>query len=222
MKTLFTILACTLFLNTAHAQSHSDVVASVKSLLAAQGVSLADSCGAFQITKHVAWALRGEGAGLLDKPSGNNCQGYAVDIIAYPDGRIFDILTDSGGSNGPTWNASVPVEASRWRPAFDVSPGPTPISVPPPPPPVPIIDLSSVVTRLDSLYLQAERIFAAQEAEAQTAASAAVTHDERLRIHSDESHTFFGRVGDFLTNGKTLTAVVAVLSTYMTTKAVNK
>ena len=84
------------FLLASPALAQPEVVASVKAELVARGVSLVDSCGGFQITKRVAWRLRATGAGLLSKPSGNQCDGYAVDIIAYADGRIVDILTDAG------------------------------------------------------------------------------------------------------------------------------
>lgn len=152
----------------AFAQSHADVVASVKADLQARGISLADACGAFAITRRVAWNLRSEGAGTLDKPSGNQCEGRAVDIIVYGDGRAFDILTDAGGANGPSWAPIVPVDAARWRaPADpgDVSPPagvPTPpvTSVPPPTVPVPSLDLSPILARLQQIYDQNERIYA--------------------------------------------------------------
>lgn len=58
----------------------------------------------FEITKRAAWKLRGEGAGLLSKTSGNNCQGYSVDLIIYPDGYIYDILNGTApDGNGPAW-----------------------------------------------------------------------------------------------------------------------
>lgn len=115
---------------------HADVVARIKSELEARGVSLVGPCGAFEIVKRVAWELRGEGAGLLAKPSGNNCQGFATDIICYPDGRVFDILVSGGGEedanknpipgtgNGPVWNPAGngflnPDERDRFRPAID-------------------------------------------------------------------------------------------------------
>jgi len=88
----------------------------VKAQLEAQGVNVSTPCGAFKITKGVAERLAHTGAGLLSKPSGNNCDGFAVDIIAYADGRIFDILIDSGGANEPTWDAKGEVDPSRWVP----------------------------------------------------------------------------------------------------------
>lgn len=91
-------------------------VAAVKAALEAAGINLIGPCGAFAITKRVAWGLRGAGAGLLSKPNGNNCDGFATDIVAFPD-RAYDILSDGGATNGPTWNETgVDDLASRWRP----------------------------------------------------------------------------------------------------------
>lgn len=92
-------------------------VAIIKARLQAAGVPLGGPCGAFEITKRVAWDLRHSGAGLLSKPSGNQCDGYASDIIAYADGRIVDILGDGGSSNTPQWVPGEDVDAARWRPA---------------------------------------------------------------------------------------------------------
>jgi hypothetical protein len=125
--------------------NHTDTVANVKANLLAQGVNLAGPCGAYQITKNVAWELRGEMAGLLFKPDGNNCENRAVDVIAYPDGSIYDILVRSGSEpdgrtdrpefyNIPAWQPQAPVDAGRWRAPTD--PG-TPVPVPPDPTPIP-------------------------------------------------------------------------------------
>ncbi len=62
----------------------------------------------FEIVKRTAWLLRGEGAGLLSKPGGNNCIGYSVDTIIFTDGYIYDII---GG--GPETDGSVPM----WIPS---------------------------------------------------------------------------------------------------------
>lgn len=147
------LLFCLLWASPVFAQAHADVVASVKATLTAQHVDLSGPCGAFAITSRVAWRLKGEGAGLLIKPAGNNCQGYAVDEIAYPDGRLFDILVDSGGANGPSWNPNGIIEISRYHPAFD--PGDTgPIVSPPSTPPPTPVDLSPILRRLDVLEQQ--------------------------------------------------------------------
>lgn len=108
------------------------IVEQVKAELEAAGENLSTPCGAFKITKKVAQRLASTGAGLLSKPSGNNCDGYAVDIIAYSDGRIFDCLIDGGGANEPSWNPGEKVDPSRWVPVA----GPTepPVEIPDPPP----------------------------------------------------------------------------------------
>lgn len=94
-------------------------VAAIKAMLEGQGVSLSGPCGAFEITKRVAWGLRGRGWGLLDKPGGNNCNGYATDIVMQNDGSgaIVDILGDGGNGNFPNWGVSAPgeVDPARWR-----------------------------------------------------------------------------------------------------------
>ena len=136
------ILISLLIRASAYAQAdHLDTVQAVKASLAGQ--DLAGPCGAFKITKRVAWELRNSGAGLLYKPTGNNCEERSTDIIAYPDGHIFDILGDGGGANTPMWNDAGFVDANRWRMAVD--PGDTP---PPPPPPPPSDPLAPVVEQL--------------------------------------------------------------------------
>jgi hypothetical protein len=98
----------------------SNIVSQVKNDLASRGIDLSGPCGAFEITKRVAWILRSSGAGLLDKPSGNNCQGYSVDVIVYSDGYAYDIISDSGASNGPTWQPlPLLTDLSRYKPPFD-------------------------------------------------------------------------------------------------------
>lgn len=200
------LAALLVLVSVAPAWAQSDTVAAVKSSLQARGVSLADACGAFQITKRVAWQLRSTGAGLLAKPSGNNCDGFAVDIIVFPDGHAFDILSDAGGANGPNWGPIEPVEASRWRAPSDpgdaggVVAGPAPVVVQ-----APAVDLSGVLAGIgqvgdgvgapagDSVHAQNERTYRdlvarLEELRAQNAALAA-----QLKAH-DESPTWAGRI----------------------------
>ena len=99
---------------------HTDSVAQAKADLLAAGYDLSGPCGAFAIVNLTAWRLRSEGAGLLSKPVGNNCDGYAPDIVAYRNGQIFDVLIDGGGENGPTWqDTGIIDDVTRWRPAID-------------------------------------------------------------------------------------------------------
>jgi len=99
---------------------HLAEVVAAKADAISDGVSLVGDCGAFEITKRCAWALHGlgESAGLLDKPGGANCDGYAAAIICYPTGQIFDILVDAGGANTPQWSDGGFVDPSRYRPPF--------------------------------------------------------------------------------------------------------
>lgn len=77
---------------------------------------------AARISRAVAWAHRGEGWGLLDKPTGNNVLGYSVDVIINARERqVVDILGSSEAECVPVWN---PIEwrddyAARWRPPLD-------------------------------------------------------------------------------------------------------
>jgi hypothetical protein len=152
MKTL----VCSLFLmlpTLCYAQhpDHTALVAMVKQQLVSQGEDLSGACGGFKITKRVAWALRNEGAGLLSKPSGNNCDAYSVDYIFYPDGLGYDILGDAGGANTPSWGGPDAIDASRYRPAVDPGTGdPAPPTVPVPTPP-PTVDLKPITDRLSVL-----------------------------------------------------------------------
>lgn len=112
--------------------AHPDVVSAVKDSLVAEHKDLA-GCGAFEITKRVAWQLRAEGVGLLSKPAGSNCQGYSIDFVTYMDGSGVDILSDAGGANIPTWDAREPVGALLGRWEAPINPGgvdPTPAPLP--------------------------------------------------------------------------------------------
>lgn len=80
--------------------------------------------GAFEITKRVAWALRGEGAGLLIKPSGENIvswqgKSFAAGRICYPDGHIFKVLSDVPSTNGASWQDNAFVDPALYVPAID-------------------------------------------------------------------------------------------------------
>ena len=125
-------------------QSHRETVVEVKRQVVAQGISISGPCGAFQITKRVAWVLRSEGYGLIAK-GGNHCEGYSTDAVILPSGVHYDILGDSGGTNSPEWNLVVNEHTGEpylrpgdYRAPFDPEPaGPTPVPVPEPVPPVP-------------------------------------------------------------------------------------
>jgi len=94
-----------------------EYVAAVKRQLEQAGVNLIGPCGAFAITRRVAWGLRGAGIGLLSKPGGNQCDGYATDVLVLPNRTdIIDILSDGGGQNTPSWyERENEVTPDRWR-----------------------------------------------------------------------------------------------------------
>ena len=80
--------------------------------------------GAFDVARRVAWALRGEGGGLLIKNAGENIvpwQGYsfAAARICYPDGHIFKVLSDVPTTNGPIWLDNGMVDPGLFVPAID-------------------------------------------------------------------------------------------------------
>ena len=87
-----------------------------------------DHITAFEVTKRVAWALRGEGAGLLIKNGGENIaawqgQLFSASRIVYPNGHLFKAIFDAGpgGANGPSWqDEGVDVALQgRYVPAID-------------------------------------------------------------------------------------------------------
>jgi hypothetical protein len=80
--------------------------------------------GAFEVTKRVAWLLRGSGGGLLIKNGGENIvswMGYsfAAARICYPDGHIYKVLSDVPTTNGPSWQDNDFVDRSLYVPAID-------------------------------------------------------------------------------------------------------
>jgi hypothetical protein len=80
--------------------------------------------GAFEVTKRIAWLLRGEGGGLLIKNGGENIvswKGYsfAAARICYPNGQIYKVLSDVPTTNGPSWQDNGFVDRSLYVPAID-------------------------------------------------------------------------------------------------------
>ena len=80
------------------------------------------------MTKRVAWALRGEGAGLLIKEGGENIvpwqgRSFSASRICYPDGHIYKVIGDAGpgGANAPGWSDNGFVEKKFYVPAIDPS-----------------------------------------------------------------------------------------------------
>ena len=87
-----------------------------------------DSVGDMEVSKRVAWLLRGDGGGLLIKESGENVvrwQGYSLSAtrICFPDGHIYKIIGDAGpgGANSPGFDDNGFVDRSLYVPAIDPS-----------------------------------------------------------------------------------------------------
>lgn len=150
--TLVALVVSTSLVRPAVAQSvdHTDVVVTAKAAAVNAGINVdADECSRFEITKRVAVLLAGEHAGLLDKPSGNNCQGFAVDIIAYPSGAIVDILgSGSDGPNTPHWLVQAPVDPARYR--APIADGPPPARAPASEPPATQEDHDAAIHRIEA------------------------------------------------------------------------
>jgi len=155
-----------------------ELVASVKADLVARGVNLTGPCGAFEITKRVAWALRDEGFGLVAKnPGQNGCDAngerYAIDALMLRNGQTFDLLVNSGGEerngvpvpgtgNGPAWQETGAAAQSSWRAPFPVE---TPVVLPDPPHPLPDLPKPPVPDPVPVSASDVERILAAQAAD---------------------------------------------------------
>lgn len=134
------------------------IVEQVKLALEQAGADLSGPCGAFKITKRVAWHLKDKGFGLLSKTSGNNCEDFATDIVVDENGGYYDILGDGGGANDPQWPETPEAgDKSRWRAPVDprdviiVPPEPDPEPVDPKPEPKPEFDPTPILTRLTGI-----------------------------------------------------------------------
>ena len=88
-----------------------------------------DTVSGFEVTKRVAWLLRGDGAGLLIKTGGENTivwQGYSFSasrICFVATGRIFKVLGDAGpgGANNAEFEDNGTTDPSQCVPAIDPS-----------------------------------------------------------------------------------------------------
>ena len=165
-----------------------ELIASIKADLVARGVNLTGPCGAFEITKRVAWALRGEGFGLVAKsPAQNGCDAngerFAIDAIMLRDGQTFDILVSAGGEedanhqpkpgtgNGPAFQVTGAAPRESWRAPFQVDPLPDPPKPDPPKPDPPKPDPPKPDPG-PILATDVQRILAAQAADTERILSA--------------------------------------------------
>ena len=162
----------------AQTKDHTDVIAAAKAAAIAAGVDVDSSeCARFEVTKRAALLLAGEGAGLLFKNSGNNCAERSVDIIAYPSGRIFDILGAGGdGPNTAHWIELTPVTPDRWRAPFDVV-TPTPA----PAPPATVEDHDAMLHRIEASLEQLRADVAALQAQGDALAVEEHTEAQQTR-----------------------------------------
>lgn len=147
-----------------------------------------DEHGAFEVVKRVAWELRGEGAGLLLKPAGENVvnwrgQTFSAGRLCYPGGLVIKVITDvgPGGQNGAGWHEEDVVDATRYVPAMDPAGdapppiGPAPV---PSPPTLQPVDLRRVLEELANVA-------------AELKATRADVRDLRARLERIEGHTDF-------------------------------
>jgi hypothetical protein len=106
-------------------------------------------------------AARHPGFVLLRKDAGNHCPTpmgvfVACDILVDAStGQGYDVLRDQEGAGAVQWALSDRFPADRF-----VSPIPVPVPGPIlPTPQPPALDLSAVLSKLDAIYQQSERIF---------------------------------------------------------------
>jgi hypothetical protein len=85
-----------------------------------------DAASDFEVTKRVAWALRGEGAGLLIKNDGANVvswKGYnfSAGRICFPDGSVVKVVQGVGDGevNGASWTSNGFVSPSLYLAAIN-------------------------------------------------------------------------------------------------------
>lgn len=111
------------------------------------------------LLRHVAVDVHG---GLLLKPDGTSCGGYACDVICFSDAVLFDVLTDQDNAAKPSWNQTSNPRGYRCELVAVMAPP----SQPGPPttnPPSISVDLSAVLARLDLLVAKVDAHDAGQE-----------------------------------------------------------
>jgi hypothetical protein len=82
---------------------------------------------AYKVCNEVAWIHRAEGFGLRRKTTGNNYNGFAVDIVFHkPSNTLVDILADSENAGIPQWSEVGPGNPDEWVAPTDPNGGPPP------------------------------------------------------------------------------------------------
>lgn len=232
--TLFTIFACSVFLNTASAQpcpGFPERGAKIIDTFYEQNIMLAhgDDDQRRTLTRIIAEQMRFEFGAWSVKSAGPG-RPQSKDSLALPQG-------DSGAfcnwdwQNGTTRKRAVepgmvgdfiadqillPTEAVN---RLGNTPAPLPTPVPSPVPQPSPVDLSGVLKMLDALAKgqdvqreQLERVFANLTAQHDEAKQLDAAHDERLRVHAEQTKSFMDRVGSFFTNGKTLAVIAGLVA----------
>lgn len=103
-----------------HDSQYNVVVAVIADLLA-HGEDLSGPCGSFAVVNEVVKWLRPSqpDVGIINKPSGTNCNGYSIDAIMYLDGAVYDLLIDADNAPptgaSPQWSYAGQRPASDWR-----------------------------------------------------------------------------------------------------------
>lgn len=125
------------------------IIAKAKADLEASGQQWETSCDAYRITNLAA--QRTPGWQVVEKTSGDNCQGRKVDgIIA--NGNLYDVLVGAGppnNENKPSWQLVGPQNALVGK---DPYPWPDPANRPQPEPePEPNPDADEVLRKLEQL-----------------------------------------------------------------------
>ena len=125
-----------------------DIVRQAKADLEAAGQTWVTSCDAYKITN---LAARRAGWKVVQKTSGDNCEGRKVDGLIV-DGRVIDCLRSAGpplNQNEPVWQDLGPQNALV---AIDPLPWPDPVK--PDPDPDPELPSRDLVQRVERLELQ--------------------------------------------------------------------
>lgn len=238
MKTWLVVIAL-LVLPSSPTWAQVDVVVKMKAAVLANGIPTAGPCGAFQITKRVAWKLRASGIGLVAKtPTQTQCEGFSGDALMYRNGMVVDILIDSGGANGPTWNDAGTTDASLWRSPID--PGDSIGQVDDVPPNTGGGGGGSALTRADLQRLEdnivqrthnmfddvsatLERMFGCRDGKTPGGENCATVQDNadairgvslQVKAHDEKINGFL----EFLRKPATLSAIITAVTTIFTVK----
>lgn len=100
---------------------------------------------AWKVTNAVAWTHRDEGFGLRTKTTGQNFDGYSIDVIIHkPSGEWIDVLGASEEAGIPQWSQTTPAGPTSEYWAEPLPPEDEPI-------PPPDDDLESRVEYLEQM-----------------------------------------------------------------------